>query len=386
MTDAQPNRRPPVRHEDPAVAAAIEGLLALTPRGTRNRDLLRELLTATMCLPEAGFDRGELKIMTRAMQDFRRSFAAFDAHKERKKVSIFGSARTPGGSALYEHCREFSRRLVERGYMVITGAGPGIMQAGNEGATREHSFGVSIDLPFEAEANPVIHGDPKHIHFKYFFTRKLSFVKESDAIVLFPGGYGTLDEGFESLTLIQTGKCDPTPVILMELPGGSYWPAWERYVRENLLGRGMISGHDRNLYRFTSDIDKAIDEIELFYRCYHSLRYVGDLTILRLKHAPTPALLERLNTHYRDLLAVGDYEVLDEPHRAERGEPDSIKGLHRIAFRFVQRRYGRLRRLIDEINLAYPAPTERPALDPPTGRYGALKLPPAESQSAEDDE
>lgn len=161
---------------------------------------------------------------------------------------------------------------------------------------------------------------------------------------------------------------------MMDIPGGGYWPAWERYVRENLLGRGTISGYDRNLYRFTSDIEKAIDEIELFYRCYHSLRYVGNLTILRLKHPPTPALLERLNERYGDLLADGRFEALAEPHRVERHEPEAIKRLHRIAFRFIQRRYGRLRRLIDEINLACTEPAE-PRADPPTGRYGALKLP-----------
>ncbi len=378
-----PPRQAPVSHEDPQVAEAIERLLDLAPPGTRSKDLLREILTSTMQMPADGLDRGELKIVSRAIRDFRRSFTAFNAHHERRKVSIFGSARTPVGSALYEHCKQFAAALVSRGYMVITGAGPGIMQAGNEGATRENSFGVSIDLPFEAEANPIIHGDPKHIHFKYFFTRKLSFVKESDAIVLFPGGFGTMDEGFESLTLLQTGKCDPTPLILMDLPGGNYWPSWERYVRENLLGRGLISSYDRNLYRYTSDIERAIGEIEQFYRCYHSLRYVGDYTILRLKHAPTPGLMARLNERYRDLLADGDFEVLDTFHPAERNEPEAIRSLHRIGFRFVQRGFGRLRRLIDEINLEWPAPDERPALDPPTGS-GALEIPAPGSDGDED--
>lgn len=361
-------------HDDPRIAAGIEGLLELLPPETRSKDLLREVLTSTMQLSADGLDRGELKIVSRALHDFRRSFQAFAAHRERRKVSIFGSARTPEESPLYEHCRAFAAALVERGYMVITGAGPGIMQAGNEGATRANSFGVSIDLPFESEANAVIYGDPKHVHFKYFFTRKLSFVKESDAIVLFPGGFGTMDEGFESLTLLQTGKCDPLPMILIDLPGGNYWPSWERYVRENLLGRGLISSYDRNLYRFTTDIEKAVEEIEQFYRCYHSLRYVGDYTVLRLKHAPTPALMARLNAHYRDLLRDGEFEVMEGPHPAERSEPEAVRRLHRIGFRFVQRGYGRLRRLIDDINLEYAEAPERPALDPPTGS-GALGVP-----------
>lgn len=338
-------------HEpDPQVAAAIDALLG-TLGVNGNRDLIREIFTRAGQLAQGGLDRGELKIVAQTLKDFRRSFAAFAPHRERAKVSIFGSARSPAGSPIYELARKLSAALVAHGYMVITGAGPGIMQACNEGATAAHSFGVSIDLPFEAAANPVIDGDPKHVHFKYFFTRKLSFVKESDAIVLFPGGVGTMDEGFESLTLLQTGKCDPLPVILMDLPGSNYWPSWEKYLRENLLRKGLISAHDRNLFRTVTSIERAIQEIEQFYACYHSIRYVGDYCILRLKQPPSAGLLAVLNDRYRDLLASGDFEAMEAAHPAERKEPESIKRLPRIGFRFIQRSFGRLRRLIDDINL-----------------------------------
>jgi predicted Rossmann-fold nucleotide-binding protein len=256
---------------------------------------------------------------------------------------------------------------------VITGAGPGLMRAGHEGAGRENSFGVNIRLPFEQSANDLIAGDAKLVNFKYFFTRKLSFVKESDAIVLYPGGFGTLDEGFESLTLLQTGKCDPLPVICMDLPGGDYWPSFDAYLRDNLLSRGLISNADRNLFRYTTDIDKAVHEIELFYRAYHSLRYVGDYAVLRLKRRPTAQLLAILNERYRDLLASGDFEAVP-PHRAERNEPDAIRALPRIGFHFVQRGFGRLRRLIDELNLVLHDEPEALAVEPRPGT-AALQMP-----------
>lgn len=368
------NATPPF-HSDAQVAATIDRLLATLPPDS-DSDLIGKLLGQVMSLPGNGLNRGELKLLSSSLKDFARSFKVFGEHRKARKVSIFGSARSPEDSPIYAHCRALAAAAAARGYMVITGAGPGIMQAGNEGATREHSFGVSIDLPFEASANPVIDGDPKLVHFKYFFSRKLSFVKESDAIVLYPGGFGTMDEGFESLTLLQTGKCDPLPVILIDVPGGSYWPAWERYVRENLLGRDLISEYDRNLYRYTTSVEQALAEIDQFYRCYHSLRYVGDYTILRLKHSPRPELLDLLNARYGDLLKEGSrFELLAGPHEAEHNEPEAVRALPRIGFRFVQRRYGRLRRLIDELNLrAEDGAVCVPAEEPPHGS-GALNLP-----------
>lgn len=383
-TNGAPAPAPRVQHADAAVAASIDALVRSLPPGTRNGDLVAELITMAMQLPVDGLDRGELKLLCSTLKDFRESFRVFDAHRERRKVSIFGSARTPVGSPSYDLCRRFSAALAARGYMVITGAGPGIMRAGNEGAGRANSFGVNIRLPFEQAANDMIDGDPKLINFKYFFTRKLSFVKESDAIVLFPGGFGTMDEGFESLTLLQTGKCDPLPVILMDVPGGNYWPSWEAYLRENLLSKGLISASDRNLFRYTTDIEKAIHEIELFYRCYHSLRYVGDYVILRLLRRPTDALMAILNDRYRDLLASGDFEVMSGPHRAERNEPETVRALPRIGFHFVQRGFGRLRRLIDEINMVEFDEPPVVAHEPARGS-GALNMPaPGEGAGDED--
>jgi len=373
-----PHRRPPPRrHADPEVARAIDDLVALLPSGTENTDLLTEIVTSAMRLPASDADRGELKILSHTLRDFHASFRTFGGHRDRRKVAIFGSARTPPESPVYRLCHDLSARLVEDGFMVITGAGPGIMRAGNEGATPANSFGVSITLPFEAASNDIIAGDPKLIEFKYFFTRKLSFVKESDAIVLFPGGFGTMDEGYESLTLLQTGKCDPLPVIMMDVPGGNYWPSWERYVRENLLQRGLISPYDRNLFRVTSSVEAAAREIELFYSCYHSLRYVGDTCILRLNEPPSERLLALLDERYGDLLAEGSFEALGGPHPAERHEPDEIKALPRIGFRFVRRRFGRLRRLIDEINLFAAAEPERAARTrpPPGGHLGFATAP-----------
>jgi len=350
-----------------ALNEAVDRLLALYPQDTPNLDLVRSIVSRCAELPEQDLDRGELKILSSSLKDFVNSFVAFSGHRMRRKISIFGSARTPPGTPVYEHCRRFAQRCVEEGYMVITGAGPGIMRAGNEGATREHSFGVNISLPFEARSNDFIHGDPKDIDFKYFFTRKLNFVKESDAIVLFPGGFGTMDEGYEALTLLQTGKCDPLPVVCVDVPGSNYWPSWERYIRENLIEKGLASAYDRNLFRVTSDIDTAIDEIKFFYSTYHSLRYVGDTVILRLRREPSPRLLELLNSRYRDLLADGDYEQLQEPHPAERKESAEVQALSRIAFKFVHRKFGRLRRLIDEINMTAEGRARRDTGPLPTG-------------------
>jgi uncharacterized protein (TIGR00730 family) len=341
------------RHHEDAIASAIDALVAQSPADFPHRDLVREMVTAAMYLTTDGLDRGELKILNSTLKEFRYAFKVFDRYHDRRKVSIFGSARTPLESPEYQHAKRLAADLAKRGFMVITGAGPGIMRAGNEGATRENSFGVNIRLPFEQEPNDIIAGDDKLINFKYFFTRKLSFVKESDAIVLYPGGFGTLDEGFETLTLLQTGKCDPLPVVMMDVPQGNYWTQFDDYVRSTLLRKGLISPGDLNLYRFTTDTDKAIAEIETFYRNYHSLRYVEDLVIMRLNHKPTAELVERLNADYKDILAPdARFEIPATPHPAERNELPEILALPRLTFRFVRKQFGRLRRLIDEINLA----------------------------------
>lgn len=339
------------KHSDPKVAEAVNALLKTLEGQQQNLDLIGAMLDTITSLPSLHMDRGETKIMRSTLIDFANAFEVFSQYRDKPKVSIFGSARTPKDSPLYQHCKDFAKALVDAGFMVITGAGPGIMQAGNEGATREQSFGVNINLPFEQSSNPFIDGDPKCINFKYFFTRKLTFVKESHAVVLFPGGMGTMDEGFETLTLIQTGKRNPIPLVLLDIPGSNYWIEWEMFVRDVLLKNGLISSDDFNLFRYTTSIDKAIEDIQLFYRNYHSLRYVGDEVILRLKRAPTEHLLATLNKRYAKLLKQGQFEKMDEPHFAEQNESEDIKNLHRIRFCFIQRRFGSLRRLIDTINL-----------------------------------
>jgi uncharacterized protein (TIGR00730 family) len=340
------------QHKNERIARAIEALAALLPEGTENSDMLVELLDLVMELPQTKLDLSELKILRSSFQDFVNGFDTFAAYRDRPKVSIFGSARTPPDSRLYAHCRDFAAALVKAGFMAITGAGPGIMEAGNEGATREQSFGVNINLPFEQSSNKFIDGDSKCVNFHYFFARKLTFVKESHAVVLFPGGMGTMDEGFETLTLIQTGKRDPIPVIMVDVPGSSYWVDWEMFVRDVLANNGLISDDDFNLFRYTTDIDKAIAEIQLFYKNYHSLRYNESEVIIRLKRPPTAALMVDLNNRYKILLASGHFEIMDKPHAVEVNESEDVLACHRIRFHFVQRRFGTLRRMIDTINMA----------------------------------
>lgn len=346
MTTGQNDRRGS-QHKNEKIARAIEALADLLPKDTANRDLIVEVLDSAMGLPDTKLNRGELKILRSSLHDFVNAFDTFADYRQLPKVSIFGSARTPPGSPLYDHTKAFAAALVKAGFMAITGAGPGIMQAGNEGATREHSFGVNINLPFEQSSNPYIHDDPKCINFHFFFARKLAFVKESHAVVLCPGGMGTMDEGFETLTLIQTGKRNPIPIVLLDVPGSSYWIEWEMFVRDVLYGKGLISADDFNLFRYTTDIEKAIYEIQLFYKNYHSLRYIGSEVILRLKKPPTQALIDELNSRYRILLASGDFAIAEDPEIDE----DTGTKYYGIRFHFVQRRFGTLRRMIDTINM-----------------------------------
>jgi uncharacterized protein (TIGR00730 family) len=265
-----------------------------------------------------------------------------------RKVSTFGSARTPPDDPAYRQAHEFARRLADQGYMVITGAGGGIMRACQEGSGRERSFGINIRLPFEQAPNEFIHRDPKLVNFKYFFTRKLMFVKEADAIALFPGGFGTHDEGFESLTLLQTGKSKLVPVVFVDAPGGTYWQTWRDYVVDHLLKPSLISPADMRLFKITDDLDEAISEITRFYRRYHSSRYVGQLLVLRLTEPLSEARLAALNQEFADIV-LGDPIVQSAALPEEAGEPE-IAQLPRLVFEFGRRHFGRLRMLIDEIN------------------------------------
>jgi uncharacterized protein (TIGR00730 family) len=298
----------------------------------------------------------DMKLINAALKDMRYAFRVFAPYRQIKKVSTFGSARTSPDHPAYKQAHELARRLADDGFMVITGAGPGIMRACNEGSGRKRSFGINIRLPFEQEPNEFIHKDPKLVNFKHFFTRKLLFVKEADAIVLFPGGFGTHDEGFESLTLLQTGKARPVPVVFVDAPGGAYWQTWLRYVEDHLLAEGLISPADMRLFKITEDLDEAMHEITHFYRRYHSSRYVGDRLVLRLTEALREATVEALNEEFGDLVVRGRMRqcgALPE----EAGEPE-LEALPRLVFQFGRRHFGRLRMLIDEINAAPGAEDE----------------------------
>ncbi len=293
-------------------------------------------------------NRGDVKLLSTALKELRYAFKVFAPYRQRRKVTVFGSARLPTDHPAYAQAVEFSRRMAEARFMVITGAASGIMEAGHVGAGRENSIGVNILLPFEQDANAVIAGDAKLMHLKYFFTRKLLFVKESDAVALFPGGFGTLDEGFEVLTLIQTGKSHLFPIVMVDEPGGDYWKQWHHYVETVLLKRGMISPADLALYKVTDSVDEAVAEILSYYRVYHSMRYVDGYLVLRLQHSLPDPLLEKIQQEFADILEAGAFEQTSALP-AEANDPH-LALLPRLCFRFDRKNLGRLRLLIDTIN------------------------------------
>jgi uncharacterized protein (TIGR00730 family) len=293
-------------------------------------------------------NRGDVKLLSTALKELRYAFKVFAPYRQRRKVTVFGSARLPSDHPAYAQAVEFSRRMAESRFMVITGAASGIMEAGHVGAGRENSIGVNILLPFEQDANAVIAGDAKLMHLKYFFTRKLLFVKESDAVALFPGGFGTLDEGFEVLTLIQTGKSHLFPVVMVDEPGGDYWKQWHHYIETVLLKRGMISPADLALYKVTDSVDEAVAEIVNYYRVYHSMRYVGGYLVLRLQHALAEPLMEKIHREFADILESGGFEQTSAlPAEAN---DTHLAALPRLCFRFDRKNLGRLRMMIDTIN------------------------------------
>ncbi len=314
-----------------------------------DEDLIAEMLVSGLKMLRDDTGRGDLKLANAALKELRYSFLIFSRYRDVPKVTMYGSARTPPGDRNYELAAEFARRMTDvHRWMVVTGAGPGIMEAGNRGAGTEYGFGVNIRLPFEAEANPYIH-ESRLINFKYFFTRKLMFVKESDAFVLFPGGFGTQDETFELLTLVQTGKSDMHPIVLIEAEGTGYWEKWLEFVAM-LEDQGMISPDDRNLFTFTTDIDEAVSEIIRFYDNYHSQRYVEGKLVLRLKHEPTEELLVELNDEFSDILVGGRIEKVGAS-RYEIADDDNVD-LPRVRLHFDRRHLGRLRLLVDRLNAA----------------------------------
>jgi uncharacterized protein (TIGR00730 family) len=306
-----------------------------------------ELLVTAIRMAEEPLSRLDRKLINASVKEMRYAFNVFSKYRDRKKVSVFGSARTPADDLNYLLAKEFGRRMAAIGWMVVTGAGPGIMSAANEGAGQESSFGVNIVLPFEAKPNPFIASDPKLINFKYFFTRKLMFMKEAEAFVLFPGGFGTMDELFELLTLSQTGKSDLHPIVMVEAEGGGYWREIDAMLREALLTRRYIDTEDLGLYHLTESIDDAVDHIQRFYRVYHSQRYVDGKLILRLNSAVTDEKVAALNQEFGDIMRAPIERVTASSGERQDGD---VPDLPRLRLDFDRSHFGRLRKLIDRLN------------------------------------
>ncbi len=314
-----------------------------------DEDIIAELMTTGLKMLRDSTDRGDLKLANAALKEMRYSFLIFAKYRDIPKVTIFGSARTPPEHPNYLLASQFAREMADRrGWMVVTGAGPGIMEAGNMGAGPDFGFGVNIRLPFEAEANPYVHTS-RLINFKYFFTRKLMFVKESNGFALFPGGFGTQDETFEVLTLMQTGKSDLHPIVLMEEEGSGYWASWLRFAND-LVDQGMISPDDLNLFTHTHDVQEAAEEMCRFYANYHSQRYVDGKLVLRLRHKPTADLVTALNDEFSDIVVSGVIEAI-EPTDVEVRDGDNLD-LARLRLHFDRRHFGRLRMLVERLTAA----------------------------------
>src|SRR6266480_5098539 len=340
----QNSDRPPV---DPELKRRIQDLIAFKGEGY-NADLVGDIIENALKLMTDVEARGDVRVIQTAVRELRYAFKLFAPHAQVRKVTMFGSARTLPSRTEYQQAVDFARKIAAEGWMVITGAGPGIMQAGHEGAGLERSFGANIRLPWEQSANPIIQDDKKLITFKYFFTRKLTFLRHSDAIVLFPGGFGTMDEGYEALTLMQTGKSRIMPLVLMDKPGGTHWRTWDKNIREHLLRNQLIAEDDLHLYQITDDTDQAVKYITRFYRNYHSMRFVKELLVIRLNHAPSQSGIDGLNEDFADIVS-GEKIHAVEATPEEREDHDAVE-LPRVAFGFNRRDYGRLREMIDVLN------------------------------------
>ena len=314
----------------------------------KNRDLLFHLLSVCIDFAENTTDRLDIKIASSALSELQQAFQTFYPFRSTRKVTIFGSARSEDDDPNYLATVSIAKSMTKLGWMIITGAGPGIMAAGIEGAGRENSFGVNIKLPFEQGANLFIQQDPKLVEMKYFFTRKLIFIKESDAFLVLPGGFGTLDEAFELLTLIQTGKAQPAPIVFYEAAQTTYWEDWLEYVDRRLFATGLVSQADRRLFIITKDEDQALDEFSNFYRNYHSSRAVGDLLVIRMKKGPSSSELKAINRDFAKICHSGTIESIPITS-AEKGEKDGLE-LERLALRFDRVSHGELRTLIDRLN------------------------------------
>lgn len=342
------SRLPRYRIGDPEIDVLISEIVSKAGGNEKNYDLVQEVVTSALRMSREFADRGDLKIVSAALKEMRYAFNVFEPYRNQRKASIFGSARTAIDHPLYEQARNMAALLVKHDWMVITGAGPGIMTAGIEGASPEMSFGVGIKLPFESTTSQFITGDPKLINFRYFFTRKLMFMKESSGFILLPGGFGTMDEGFELLTLVQTGKSVSTPIVFLDEPGGDYWKKWEDFVETQLMKDQYISEKDTNLFLVTDSVDKAAAEITGFYNNYHSQRFVAGILVLRMKNAIPDTALAGLNKDFSHIIASGQIERC-QPSDDESEDNDQL-GLARLRFNFNKRNWADLRVLINKLN------------------------------------
>ncbi len=328
----------------------IDELVDLLMRkvGVHHPEMIREMIMGALKSGQENNYLADQKLMRTTMKEMRYTNKVFAPYRDRKKVTVFGSARTSSDDPIYKKCVEFSRLLAEQNYMVITGGGPGIMRAGNEGAGAENSFAVNIRLPFEQDTNPVMDQDEKVITYKYFFNRKVAFLKEAHAVALFPGGFGTLDEGMEIMTLIQTGKNPPIPVVMIDDDDG-YWEDWLEFLRGSLLKRGLISGEDFALFSVVRDPAEAVQIIDDFYRNYHSMRFVKSKMIIRLNKVLDSDHLRILADEFGDILIPGGKMSLSSPLPEENDQPD-LKNLPRLSVEFNRRSYGLLKSFIRRIN------------------------------------
>ena len=347
---AQEPRRLPAAPRPGAdvVEAAFAALAGERPLGGAQSDLIRSMLATLWELAREGVSVGDLKIADAALAEMTEAFRVFSPYRSIRKLTMFGSARTRPEDPIYVLARDLAARLAAADWMVVTGAGPGIMAAGTEGAGRAHAFGVNIRLPHEGGANPFIAQDPKLVEMRYFFTRKLMLLKESHAYAVLPGGFGTQDECYELLTLLQTGKAEPAPVVLVETDGGTYWKGWERFLAEEAIGPGWVSPEDVALFKVTNTVEEAATEVLGFYRNYHSCRWVGQMLVLRLQRSPSRSELHSLNRRFGDIVTGGSIRPT-EPFPPERSSNDHLE-LPRVALRFDRYHYARLRQLIDALN------------------------------------
>ena len=315
------------------------------PEGSED-EILHDMLYNVGQLRSEKLDILELRLLNTAFKELRYALKIFKPYRDVPKAAVFGSARTTTDHASFKIAEDFGRKLAKKNWMIITGGARGIMEAAMVGDGAKNSCGLTLMLPFEQTANPVILGNQKLIFFKYFFTRKLMFLKESQSTVLFPGGFGTFDEGFESFTLVQTGKAKPRPLVLADAPKSGYWAALLEFLKVHMAGERLISPRDLSLIRHCQDMDQAVNEVTHFYENYDSSRFFKDYYLIRLKKRISDAALAQLSVEFKDMFTQGGIERLTDVGEDQRGNP----ALERITFRFDRASYSRLRELIDRLN------------------------------------